>query len=167
VRRAVLGHVGDDVAGTAVALEHLEQVAAALPGPATRGEGATAYVEAGGDLGQQVAVAAPTEGRIEIDEMDPLRAVLLPGQRRLERIAVRRFSARRPLHEAHRLAAGHVHRRQELKCPDGRGRPGTAARAGALIDQETPVSKPGKPIGGCCGGRAEVSGVLPGGLGQH
>src|SRR5205814_288753 len=58
------------------------------------------------DLPEQVRIAAPAERRVEVDEMDPLRAIGLPLQRCLERVAVRRLRTGLPLHEAHGLADG-------------------------------------------------------------
>ena len=60
-------------------------------------------------------VRAAAEGGVEVDEVDPLGALLLPGERRLERVAVRRLAAGLALHEPDGLAVGDVDGRQELE----------------------------------------------------
>ena len=51
-------------------------------------------VEPADHLGQQRRVRAPTEGGVEVDQVHPLGAAVLPGQGGLERVAVRRSPSR-------------------------------------------------------------------------
>ncbi len=67
------------------------------------------HVELADHLGQQLAVGALAERGVEIHQMDPLGAVSLPGQRRLQRRSVRGLRARLALHETDGLTVGHVH----------------------------------------------------------
>ena len=48
------------------------------------------------------------ERGVEVDQVHPLGAVVLPGQRRLQRVAVAGLRAGRALHQAHGLAVGDV-----------------------------------------------------------
>ena len=64
-------------------------------------------------VAQQLAVVAPAERGVEVDQVDPLGAVALPGQRRFERVAVGRLGAGRALHQSHSGAVGHVDGRQQ------------------------------------------------------
>ena len=66
------------------------------------------HVELADHLGQQFAVGAAAERGVEVDEVDPLGAVALPGQRGVQRGAVLGFAAGLALHQAHRLAVDHV-----------------------------------------------------------
>ena len=70
-------------------------------------------VELADDLGEQFAVRSPAERGVEVDEVDPLGAVALPGHRGVQRGAVFGFAARLPLHKPHRLAVHDVDGRQE------------------------------------------------------
>ena len=53
-------------------------------------------VEAADDLGEQLAVRAAPEGRVEVDEVQPLGALLLPGERGLPRVAELAAACPRP-----------------------------------------------------------------------
>src|SRR4051812_3765249 len=64
---------------------------------------------------QQLGIAPPTERRVEVHEVDPPRAIDLPLQGRVERIAVRRLGAGPALNETHRQAVGNVDGRQQLE----------------------------------------------------
>jgi hypothetical protein len=70
-------------------------------------------VEAADHAGDQFRVGAAAERGIQIDQVDPLRPGRLPGQRRLQRVAVAGLAAGRALDQPDRLAAGHVDRRQQ------------------------------------------------------
>ena len=168
-QRAVLAHVGDDVAGATVAVEplqHLPQVAA-VGGPPARGEpvapvgdphveahrdplavggddlcapvgvlqrrGAEIHpgtaggqrplqgrvvadaagqldrdVQLADDAGQQFGVGSAAERGVEIDEVDPLRAVVLPLQRGVPGGRRTRSRYRPRPGQAHGLAVGDV-----------------------------------------------------------
>ena len=82
------------------------------------------HVEAAHHLGEQGAVLAATERRVEVDQVDPLGAGLLPGQGRSQRFAVRRLAARLALYQANRLAARDVHggKQHEVVGGEGHGR---------------------------------------------
>ena len=178
LEHAVLGHVGHDVAGAALGVEARERLpqVAALAGPAARGQGRAAHVEAdrdpvavlgdgpcgplgvlerGGaevdpaapgaqcplerlrvtdaaahldpdvegadDPGEQLGVRAAPEGRVEVDEVQPLGALLLPGERGLERVAELPAGTRDALHELHGAALDDVDGGQELQAGLGRG----------------------------------------------
>ncbi len=172
LEHAVLVDVGDDVARAALGVEpgqHVVEVAA-VAGPAARGQGAAADVEAdrdpvavlgdrgraplrllerrgadvdpaaaGGhrrrqrlvvadpaahldldvegadDLGLELAVVAAPERRVEVDQVEPLRAGLLPAQGRLDRVAEVLLRAGHALHELDRLAVGDVDGGQQLE----------------------------------------------------
>ena len=62
--------------------------------------------------GEQRGVAAPPERGVQVDEVDPLGAVALPGQRGLHRIAVPGLGARLAPDQAHGLSTDDVHRGQ-------------------------------------------------------
>ena len=70
-------------------------------------------VEPADDGREQLTVVAATERGVEVDEVDPLGAVALPGERRLERIAVVGLGARRALDEPHGRSPGDVDRGQQ------------------------------------------------------
>ena len=72
-------------------------------------------VERADDLGQQLAVVAAAEGGVEVDQVDPLRAGLLPAQRRLERVAEALLGAGDALDQLDGLAVGDVDGGQELE----------------------------------------------------
>ena len=89
--------LGDD---TGAPLRLLERCGADVDPPAAGGQGrlerlvvadAAAHlgvdVEGAHDLGLQLAVGAAAEGGVEVDEVQPLGALLLPRQRGLERVA--------------------------------------------------------------------------------
>ena len=65
-------------------------------------------VERADDLGQQLAVVPAAEGGVEVDQVDPLRARLLPAQRGLDRVAEALLRAGHALHQLDGLAAGDV-----------------------------------------------------------
>ena len=75
------------------------------------------HIEPADHLGQQRRVGSPAERRVEVDEVDPLRAGPLPGQRRRQRVAVGRLGSRRALDEPDGLAAGDVHGGQQGQTP--------------------------------------------------
>ena len=165
--RAVLGHVGDDVARAAGGVEPVDGLpeVPAVAGPAPSGQRRTAHVEAdrhgvtepvdhrsrplrvlesgraqvdpaaaGGqghrqglvvadaagelhrdvepadDVGQLVPVGPAPERRVEVDQVDPLGAGLLPGQRGGQRVAVVRLAAGLALHQPDGLSVGDVDR---------------------------------------------------------
>jgi hypothetical protein len=43
------------------------------------------YVELADHLGQQLAIGASTEGRVQVDQVHPIGAVALPVQRSVQR----------------------------------------------------------------------------------
>ena len=73
-------------------------------------------VEPAHHIGEQSRVGAAAERGVQVDQVDPLRPGLLPGQRGLERVAVAGLAARRALDQPYRLAAGHVHRGQQRQA---------------------------------------------------
>ena len=72
-------------------------------------------VDPADDGGQELAVVAASERRVEVDQVDPLGAGLLPAQRRLDRVAEALLGPRHALDELHRLAARDVDGRQQLE----------------------------------------------------
>ncbi len=94
-------------------------------------------------LGEQRGVGAAAEGGVEVDEVDPLGALLLPGQRRLERVAVRRLAAGLALDEAHGLAVGDVDGGQQLESA-GRGRGHAAKPYRRAAVEERGRGRPGR-----------------------
>ena len=76
-------------------------------------------VERADHPGQQLAVAAPAEGGVEVDQVHPLGAVALPGQRGLERVAVGGLAAGLALHQADGLAVGDVDGGEQLQLRHG------------------------------------------------
>ena len=78
------------------------------------------HVEPAHDVGEQLGVGAAAERGVEVDEVDPLGALPLPGERGLERVAVVRFAAGGALNEADRLAVGDVDGGQEAAGPRSR-----------------------------------------------
>ena len=72
-------------------------------------------VEGADDLRLELAVVAAAERRVEVDEVDPLRAGLLPAQRGLDRVAEPLLGAGDALDELHGLAVGDVDGGQELE----------------------------------------------------
>ena len=66
-------------------------------------------------VGQQVAVVAAAERRVEVDEVDPLGAGLLPAQRGLDRVAEPLLGAGDALHQLDGLAVGDVDGGQQLE----------------------------------------------------
>ena len=173
LEHAVLGDVGDDVAGAALGVEprqRLPQVAA-LAGPAAGGQRGAAHVEADGhpvavlgdgpgrplgvlergraevdpaapggqrpleglgvadaaahldldverpdDAGEQLGVGAAPERGVEVDEVQPLGALLLPGQGGLDRVAELSPGAGDALHELHGAALDDVDGGQQLQA---------------------------------------------------
>ena len=86
-------------------------------------------VEPADDLGEQLPVLAAAERGVEVDEVHPLGAGLLPGERRGQRVAVRRLGAGLALHQAHRLAVGDVDGGQQHQAVGGgAGHGGTSGR---------------------------------------
>ena len=71
------------------------------------------------DLLDDRAVVAAAESRVEVDEVDPLRTLVGPLVRGVDRVAVVRLGARLTLGEPHRLASGDVHRGQQRQGRDG------------------------------------------------
>ena len=67
------------------------------------------------DPGLQLAVVAAAERRVEVDEVDPLGAGLLPAQRGLDRVAEPLLGAGHALHELDGLAVGDVDGGQQLE----------------------------------------------------
>ena len=68
------------------------------------------------DLGEQLAVGAAAERGVEVDQVDPLGAGALPGQRGVQRVAVGGLGAGRALHQADGLAVGDVDGGQEFEA---------------------------------------------------
>ena len=77
-------------------------------------------VEGADDLGQQFGVAAPPERGVEVDQVHPLRAVVLPGQRGVERSAVVGLAAGLALDQPDGQATGHVDGGQQFQLSHGR-----------------------------------------------
>jgi hypothetical protein len=73
-------------------------------------------VQAADDLGEQVPVGASPECCVEVNEMNPLRALLLPGQGSLPGVAELAAAARDSLDKLDCLAARDVDCRQKLKA---------------------------------------------------
>ena len=67
-------------------------------------------------LGEQLAVGAAAEGGVEVDQVDPLGALLLPGQRGLPRVAELAAGAGDALDELDGAAARDVDGGQELEA---------------------------------------------------
>ena len=63
----------------------------------------------------ELAVVPVAERRVEVDEVDPLRARLLPAQRRLDRVAEALLRPVHALHQLDGLAALDVDGGQELE----------------------------------------------------
>ena len=80
------------------------------------------------DLAEQRGVGAAAERGVQVDQVDPVGAGTLPGQRGLHRVAVARLGAGRALDQAHRLPVRHVDGGQQGKAA---GRAG-ASRAGLV-----------------------------------
>ncbi len=64
-------------------------------------------------VAQQLRVGAPAERRVQVDQVDPVGAGPLPGQRGLHRVAVAGLGAGFALDQPYRLAVGHVDRGQQ------------------------------------------------------
>ena len=60
------------------------------------------HVELADHAGQQVVVGPTTERRVEVDQMDPLGAVVHPGAGGGERVTVRGLGASLAAHQSHR-----------------------------------------------------------------
>ncbi len=73
------------------------------------------HVELADDLGEQFAVGPATEGGVEVDEVHPLGAVLLPAQRGLERVAVPGLAAGLALNQPDGLAIGDIDGGQQTR----------------------------------------------------
>ena len=73
-------------------------------------------VERADDAGQQLGVRPAPEGGVEVDEVQPLGALLLPGQRGLDRVAELAAGAGDALHELHGAALDDVDGGQELQA---------------------------------------------------
>ena len=65
--------------------------------------------------GLQLAVVAAAERRVEVDEVDPLGAGLLPAQRGLDRVAEPLLGAGHALDQLDGLAVGDVDGGQQLE----------------------------------------------------
>ena len=85
-------------------------------------DSSTLHVQPRHDLGEQLRVGAATERGVEVDQVHPVRAVALPGQRRLERVAVARLTAGSALRQAHGLAVRDIDGGQQGQhgTPSGR-----------------------------------------------
>ncbi len=77
-------------------------------------------VEDPDDLRLEFAVMPATEGRIQIDQMDPFGAGLLPAQGGLDRITELLLRSGDALDELDGLAIGDVDSRKEFQVPPGR-----------------------------------------------
>jgi hypothetical protein len=73
-------------------------------------------VQAADDVSEQVPVGASPECCVEVDEVNPLCALLLPGQGGLPGVAELAAAARDPLDELDRLASRDVDCWQKLKA---------------------------------------------------
>ena len=69
--------------------------------------------ELGGDLGDDLGVVAAAERGVQVDQVDPLRAGVLPALRGRSRIAEPLLRSGPALDELHGLTAGDVDRRQQ------------------------------------------------------
>ena len=65
-------------------------------------------VDLADDLRQQRRVRAAPERGVQVHQVDPLRAGVLPGQRGVHRVAVGGLGPGGALHQPYRLAARHV-----------------------------------------------------------
>src|SRR5699024_2637023 len=81
-------------------------------------------VELADDVAQQLVVRAAAERRVEVDEVDPLRAGVLPVRRGIEGRAVVGLGARGALDQANGLAVGDVNGGQEGQGHGGVSPPG-------------------------------------------
>ncbi len=71
------------------------------------------HVEFAHHLGQQFAIGTAAERGVQVDQVDPVGAVTLPAQRRVQRRAVLGFAAGLALHQAHGSALDDVDCRQQ------------------------------------------------------
>ena len=76
-------------------------------------------VELADHLGEQFAVGSAAERGVEVDQVDPLGAVALPGHRGVQRGAVLGFAARLALDQPHGLAVDDVDGGQENQWHGG------------------------------------------------
>src|SRR5690606_15076030 len=84
-------------------------------------------VEVGDELGEQLGVRAPPEGGVEVDEVDPLGALLRPGPGGLARVAVGGLGAGLPLDETDGLTVDDVDGGKQLEAGHGSISPWTRA----------------------------------------
>ena len=85
-------------------------------------------------------VGAAAERGVEVDQVDPLGAVVLPGQRRLQRVAVDGLGAGGALHQPDGLAVGDVHGGQQGEASRSFSSDhGTTVRA--AIDRRSPAGR--------------------------
>jgi hypothetical protein len=68
------------------------------------------------DVGEQLAVGAASEGSIEVDQVDPLGALVLPGAGSLPGVTELAARSGDPLDELNGLPARDIDRWQELKA---------------------------------------------------
>ena len=99
-------------------------------------------VEGADDLGLQLAVVAAAERRVEVDQVDPLRAGLLPAQRGLDRVAEPLLGAGHALDELDGLAVGDVDGGQQLEV-GGHGILGASAVSRGLRGRTAGCGAPG------------------------
>ena len=85
-------------------------------------------VEPADDAGEQLGVGAAAEGGVEVDQVQPLGALLLPGQGGLDRVAELAPGAGDALHELHGAAARR--RRRRAGAPAGAASVMRAPRVG-------------------------------------
>ena len=99
-------------------------------------DSSTGDVQRADDARPAAPVGAAAERGVEVDQVDPLGAVALPGQRRVERVAVAGLGAGLALDEADRLAVGDVDGGQkgEAHAGEGTGRGTLRTAAGHPAD---------------------------------
>jgi len=76
-------------------------------------------VEAPDDRVDELTVGTPAERGVEVDEVEPLRALVLPCPGGVPRVAELAAGAGHALHELHRPATSDVDRRQQLEAGEG------------------------------------------------
>jgi hypothetical protein len=72
-------------------------------------------LQLGRHLGDDLGVVAAAEGGVQINEMDPLGAGILPAPGGRSWVAEHLLRSGHALHQLDRLATGHVHCRQQLQ----------------------------------------------------
>src|SRR5690606_32587328 len=100
-------------------------------------------VERAHHLGEDLAIAAAPERRVQVHEVDPLRAVALPLHRGVQRRTVRGLGSRLSLDEADGLPVGDIDGGQEFEVRSvahgGQPSPSVPGRP----------SSPTAPVGSC------------------